>query len=289
MRKIALLFLLTTATTISFAQFRLGVFGGVANYAGDLVDQPYIGKLTKPAFGLTGSYELTERLAIRASFIHATVAGDDRYNKKDYLKLRNLNFASKIDEFSLLAEISTFSLYEKRWSPYVFVGLGVYHFNPYTNDSAGQRVYLRPLSTEGQGIQGYTTKPYALTQLAIPFGGGIKFAISDRVQLGLEVGIRKLFTDYLDDISTNYADPNDLLRERGQQAVDLAYRGDEIPGGDPNYPTKGAQRGSAKNLDWYYFSGLHLTFNLGSGNSRRYSTGDIYGNMRKYDCPKVGQ
>ncbi|MER3465203.1 MAG: hypothetical protein C4329_13120 [Chitinophagaceae bacterium] len=288
MRKTLLLLLLILASSFSFAQFRLGLFGGIANYAGDLVDQPYIGKLTKQAFGLTGTYEFTDRIAVRASFIHGQVAGDDRYNKKDYLKLRNLNFTSNIDEFSVLAEINTFSLYEKRWTPYVFVGLGLYHFNPYTTDSAGSRVYLKPLSTEGQGIQGYATKPYNLTQLALPFGGGVKFAINDRIQLGLEVGIRKLFTDYLDDVSNNYADPSDLLRERGQQAVDLSYRADEVPGGDPKYPSKGAQRGSAKNLDWYYFTGLHLTFALGGGRSRTYA-GEIYGNKKQYNCPKLKQ
>lgn len=288
MRRTLLLFLLTSATSISFAQFRLGMFGGIANYAGDLVDQPYIGKLTKPALGITGSYELTDRFSLRASFIHGTLEGDDRYNKKDYLKLRNLNFTSKINEFSLLAEVSTFSLYEKKWTPYVFLGLGVFHFNPYTHDSAGQKVYLKPLSTEGEGILGYSARPYNLTQLAIPFGGGVKFAISDGVQLGLEIGIRKLFTDYLDDVSTNYADPVDLLRERGQQSVDLSYRADELPGGDPNYPTKGAQRGSAKNLDWYYFTGLHLTFRLGGGSTRTYA-GNMYGNKKQYNCPKVRQ
>src|SRR6185295_9077554 len=99
---------------------------------------------------------------------------------------------------------------------------------------------------EGQGIAGYQRSPYALTQFAIPLGGGVKYALTSNIHTGLEIGIRKLFTDYLDDVSTTYADPNDLLAAKGQLAVDMSYRGDEIAGGDPNYPTKGAQRGGSK-------------------------------------------
>lgn len=284
MRKTLLSFFLLLSIS-SIAQFRIGVFGGIANYAGDLLDQPYVGKLTKAAFGLTGTYELNDRIEVRASFIHGKIAGDDQYNKKDYLKIRNLKFESNIDEFSVVGQLNLLSISEKRWTPYVFGGLGLFHFNPYTNDSSG-RVYLKPLSTEGQGIAGYSAKPYNLTQASIPLGAGIKFALNETIQIGLEAGVRKTFTDYLDDVSTNYADAADLLRERGQQAVNLAYRADEVPGGNPTYPTKGAQRGSDKNLDWYYFTGLHVTFALGNGRSRTYA-GDIYGNKKQYNCPKV--
>ncbi len=89
--------------------------------------------------------------------------------------------------------------------------------------------------------------------------------LSDKVQLGLEAGLRKLFTDYLDDVSGNYADQQDLLNARGQQTVDVAFRGDEIPGSTLNYPAKGEQRGSPKSKDYYYFTGLHLTFEIGDG------------------------
>jgi hypothetical protein len=163
----------------------------------------------------------------------------------------------------------------------VFAGISLYHFNPYTKDSSNQKVYLRPLSTEGQGLAQYG-KRYALTQLALPFGAGLKFRLTDRVFLGAEIGLRKLFTDYLDDVSTNYADAADLLEARGQQAVDLAYRSDELPEGNPNYPEKGAQRGGSQQKDWYYFSGLHLSFRLGQG-----GFGGGGGNRSKYGCPKI--
>ena len=266
---------------ILFAQsFHIGLFGGVSNYQGDLVQGAYNSRFTNPAIGLTGSYEVMDRLMIRGGFTFSKVEGDDKYNKKDYLKLRNLSFESKISEFSVLGEYSIFNIYNIRWTPYVFGGVAVYHFDPYAMDSTGNKVYLKPLSTEGQGLSGYPeSKPYSLTQVALPFGGGVKYAINDNFRIGLEVGVRKLFTDYLDDVSTNYADAADLLAERGQLAVDYAYRGDEIPGGDPAYPQKGAQRGGSNQMDWYYFTGLHLTYRIGGGFGGA--------NKKGYGCPKV--
>ena len=76
----------------------------------------------------------------------------------------------------------------------------------------------------------------------------------------MKSAIRKIFTDYLDDVSTSYPNFNDLLAARGQTAVDFSYRGDEVPGGDPNFPTKDTQRGGAAQKDIYYFTGLNISF-----------------------------
>ena len=87
----------------------------------------------------------------------------------------------------------------------------------------------------------------------------------------------------MDDVSTNYADPADLLRERGQLSLDLSYRGDEVPGGNPAYPDKGAQRGGSDYKDWYYLTGLNISFRLGGGGG---GYGGTYKNGRKgYGCP----
>src|SRR5690606_13448162 len=81
------------------------------------------------------------------------------------------------------------------------------------------KVFLKPLSTEGQGLPQYPDrKPYKLTQFAIPFGAGVKFRVSRNTVLAYEVGLRKIFTDYLDDVSTTYVDQATLLQERGRNA-----------------------------------------------------------------------
>jgi hypothetical protein len=286
MKKSALVIIgLFSIVTLS-AQLHVGLFGGVSAYNGDLVDKIFPKKVTNGAIGLTVNYEFQDQIMFRAGFIYSIVGGADRYNKDPELIKRNLSFETKILEFSLVGEYYLFNLYDRRYSPYIFAGVAGFHFNPYAYDQSNQKVYLKPLSTEGQGLTGYPDrKPYNLTQFAIPFGGGVKFAVNDNLRIGAELGIRKLFTDYLDDVSKNFVDLNDLLTAKGQLAVDMAYRGDEVPGGSPIYPQKGAQRGSPKNDDYYYFAGIHLTYRLGgNGGGLR-----LFQGRNKYGCPTVPQ
>lgn len=260
----------------------LGVFGGISNYQGDLVDKVYMSRFTKAAAGVMLSRSITDRISLRGGLTYTKVTGDDRYNTKTYLQARNLSFTTSITELSLVGEVHTFSMVQKRWSPYLFGGLALFHFNPYAFDEIGAKVYLRPLSTEGQGLAQYPDrKPYSKTQVAIPFGGGIKYYLTDNIRLGFEIGLRRLFTDYLDDLSTNYVDEADLLAERGPLAVAYAFRGDEV---DPSltYPAKGDQRGGATQKDYYYLTGLTVSFRLGSGSGYR-----GFANKSRLNCPKV--
>jgi opacity protein-like surface antigen len=285
MKRFFLLLSFSISVTAVFSQsFHLGVFGGLSNYQGDLTDGLYVKNSTKAVGGLTLQYELTERLSLRGGFMYGKITGNDDFNTKTYLQARNLDFTSSIAELSLVGEFTVFNLDNIRWSPYVFGGLAVFRFNPYTHDADHNKVFLKPLSTEGQGLEGYDNKPYSLTQVALPFGGGIKYALTDNIRIGAEVGIRKTFTDYLDDVSTNYADPGDLMEQRGQLAVDYSYRGDEVPGGSPAYPLKGAQRGGAEQKDLYYFSGLTLSFRLGGGYGSTFASKN---GRSRLDCPKV--
>ena len=153
-------------------------------------------------------------------------------------------------------------------------------------DSTGIKVFLKPLSTEGQGIYP-DKKSYQLLQPAIPFGGGVKFAITENLRIGIEFGFRKIFTDYLDDVSTSYPDHNDLLAARGQTAVDFSYRGDELPGGDPAFPTKETQRGGSTQKDVYYFTGLNISFRPSFGGGGGGGRNRGFGKKGKFGCPTV--
>lgn len=249
-------------------QIHFGLFGGAAAYSGDLTSKIFPKKVTNGAVGFTVNYEATDFLMIRGGITYSVVGGADRYSNKPDQVLRNLSFETSILELSAVGEYHLLSLYENFYSPYVFAGLAIFKFNPYAYDDGGQKQYLKPLSTEGQGINVYGDRnPYSLTQFAIPFGGGVKFSMSDDFRIGIEAGIRKLFTDYLDDVSTNYIDQADLLAAKGFKAVDLSYRGDEVSGGSLTYPAKGGQRGSPKAKDYYYFAGVHLTYRLGTENN----------------------
>jgi hypothetical protein len=264
-----------SAFTVEAQDLHITAFGGFSNYQGDLQDKRFTLDQSHPAFGVGFLYEITERIYARANVTFGKISGDDKNNSRN--ALRNLNFSSKLTDIHLGLEYSILDPYEHSLAPYIFAGISRYSFNPYTTDTFGRKVFLAPLSTEGQGFyQG--RKKYKLAQFSIPFGAGVKFSFSENVRLAFEVGLRKTNTDYLDDVSTTYIDQSILLANRGQQAVELAYRGDELKTG-LTYPADGSQRGSAKSKDWYYFSGVTLSIRIngdGSGGS---------GGRSKTGCP----
>lgn len=261
----------------------IGVFGGLAAYNGDVTDKLFPKKVTNGAIGLTVNYEVLDQIMVRAGLTYSIVGGADRFSNDANARLRNLSFETSIIEFSAVGEYYLLNLYDRRYSPYAFAGLAVFKYNPYAYNGNSQKIYLKPLSTEGQGLSGYPDrKQYSLTQFAIPFGGGIKFAVTENLRVGAEVGLRKLFTDYLDDVSTFYIDPADLLAAKGQLAVDMSYRGDEVPGGSLVYPPKTDQRGNPKSKDMYYFAGIHLTYKFGNGGG---GGGNRSGRKNQTGCP----
>jgi len=285
MRKLLLVVLLFPMISFGQKRLHLTAFGGFANYQGDLQSKPFTLEQSAGALGLGLQYNLTPHLSIRTGFNYGRIEGDDKKNKPT-LQLRNLSFHTKILEGNLLGEYSLFDLNDRTISPYVFAGVAMFHFNPYALDTSGNKIFLQPLGTEGQGLSPYNREPYKKIQFAIPFGGGIKFRVTENAVLGFEIGMRKLLTDYLDDVSTTYINPIALGLGRGQKAVEMAYRGGEIKNGDPLYPPEGTLRGSEKFKDWYYFSGLTLAVGIGDGNL---NFGGV-GNRKvksSVDCPKV--
>ena len=278
MRTLILLALLASGIA-GYTQFQAGIFGGVSNYTGDLLDKPF--GLANGAFGITAGYALSNRFAVRAGFTAGKIEGADSISGFQDNSKRNLSFQSSISEFSIVGEYHLFNLEKISWTPFAFTGLAVYHYDPYAFDQNGQKYFLQPLGTEGQGLPQYPErKPYALTKVALPIGGGLKFALNERVQVAGQIGLRITNNDYLDDVSTTYAGQEELLEGRGPKAVELAYRSDELPGGNAAYPRKGASRGRGGGLiytDFYYFSGLHVSFLLGGNGKSNSRTG--------YGCP----
>lgn len=254
--------------------FHLSLFGGTSNYQGDLQDKKFTFQQSHAAFGAGLLYEINDQLFARANFTIGTISADDKLATKN--TTRNLNFTSKLTDIHVGIEYLFVNLYDHKLAPYVFAGISGYHFNPYTTATGSStKVYLQPLGTEGQGFYQGKEK-YKLNQLAIPFGGGVKFAVNDNLRLGLEIGLRKLLTDYIDDVSTNYVPQALLLSNNGQQAVDFAFRGDEISPARP-YPTTSLTRGNPKSKDWYYFSGIILNYRIDpdqlKGKNRHVKTG----------------
>lgn len=283
-RIVIFLSLLFCAPAIYAQDVYLTLMGGFSNYQGDIQSKRFTMSQAGGAFGAQVIYELTSKVNIRGGLTYGKIRASDAKSENSVQAKRNLSFESNILEGHVGLEYQLMDIYTRRISPYLFGGVAVYKHNPYTFNASGRKVYLQPLSTEGQGLQAYPDrKPYKLTQLAIPFGAGFRLAVSDNLRLGFEVGLRKTFTDYLDDVSDHYADQVKLLDERGQESVDLAYRGDELPGGAP-YPTETDVRGNPKSKDWYYFAGVTIGIRLlGEGESYNPNAGS-----RKYrmGCPR---
>lgn len=259
--KNALFILLVSLSLVGSAQqTSVDFIGGISNYQGDLQPKRYTFKLAKPAVGVGLSHQLGARIFARVNLILAQVEGDDKFQQNDELKLRNLRFYSNISEFNLNFKYDLMDIYTKKYTPYVFAGIGVFKFDPYVYDKLDNKIYLRPLTTEGEGLIA-NKKIYKTTQLNIPFGVGFTYSVNENFDIGIELGARKLFTDYLDDVSTAYADYFTLKNARGQVATDYAFRSDELQ--PLPYPPGGTKRGSPRYKDWYYLTTIMVSYKFG--------------------------
>lgn len=231
---------------------------GGSYYSGDM-DAPEFStnlKNIRFALGLGGKYNFSSKFGIRANMTFGKLRGDDSMSSADWQIKRNLSFETNLFEFAALAEYKIFSFdLSNGWtiSPYAAAGVAVFRFNP-TTELEGLEYELQPLGTEGQGLD---NSHYSLTQLSIPFGGGIHFDFGSRFFLFGEILGRKTFTDYIDDLSTNYVAVEELNEAGFSLAAELAFRSDELAGFDPltDFPVTGDQRGMPDVKD-YYFSGM---------------------------------
>ncbi len=277
-----LLFALFCVPLASAAQnFHFSTRLGVANYQGDLKASSVSLSQAKFLFSLGVRYDLSEHVMARSYLTLTGLQADDKKGTAT-MQRRNLNFNSKIFEWEISGQYSLFSLNDKWWTPYLYAGVGLFHFNPSTKDLNGNKTYLKPLSTEGQGFMPGIAE-YGLWQLNIPFGIGAEYSLNEDMRVGLEMGYRKLFTDHLDDVSGNYVDQSRLLTARGQTAVDLAYRGDEVGAGP--YPSPDIMRGSPKHNDGYYYIAVTYTLRYFFDKYKQIAGLPGMGRKKKVGCP----
>ncbi|MBY0479387.1 MAG: hypothetical protein K2Q24_17200 [Chitinophagaceae bacterium] len=252
----------------SAQKYQIAIFTGISNYQGDLQPVVFTFAQSQPSLHITGKIALNKHFLIRAGYAYGSLYANDRFNR-DYLQPRNLNFRTNLHELHAGIELNMFDLETKKISPYVFAGIGVFRFNPYTIDN-NRKVFLQPLGTEGQGLKEYPDRKfYSLTQVCIPIGYGIKYKINCNLAMSVEFSQRKLFTDYLDDLSKSYADPSLIAAARGPEAARFSWRGGEVPGGNPNAPV-GSVRGNPREMDWYYFVGATVHINLVNCNTEEF-------------------
>ncbi len=261
----------------------IGIQVGVANYYGDLQDKVFPSDGYRPMAGIIYKYFVSPHVGIRFGVSHASITAADSLSTSQVKRERNLRFATGITEVhgGLELNLLPIAVDKMKVTPYIFGGIGLFYFNPYTDGPNNEKVYLRPLSTEGQGLAEYPDrKEYSRVNVAFPIGGGLKFFVGKTLMITTELGFRYTTTDYLDDVSKSYVDLNVLKQSKGQQSVDLSFRGDEVATWDGSYyPNYKYQRGDSKANDWYWYGGISVAIYF-----------DAFGNVGKWwmtRCPRI--
>ncbi len=184
----------------------LGAFGGFANYQGDLVEDPIDVSETKLSYGVFLRYNFSDKLKLRGNFMYGYISGSDN-NASEAFKERGWSFNSKILEATAVAEYHPFGksrtgetgLFARQVSPYVGLGLGMVTFNP--------NVVVTKTSDAGL----FPEQGEKTVSASIPTIVGVRADLFEFFSLGLEVGWRFTFNDYLDGVSQNgNPDRNDL-------------------------------------------------------------------------------
>lgn len=245
-----------------------GGWAGTSVYLGDL--NPTMSfKNARWATGAFYRYNLNDRMAFRAQMNYGFLdAADKRIKRFPYLQARNLDFKSQLVEVAATYEINFFkySLIRskgtkdtKTWTPYVFMGVSLFYYKPYTKVN-GDKYILESVGTEGQKSANNPTRNrgYDNYALAIPYGLGVKIGLTPNWALNVEASSRITFTDYIDDVSKNYAEIDDVNYivngiNMGPALADKSAQNIGIPG---------KQRGTSKDKDRFMFIGVGVTYTI---------------------------
>jgi len=266
-------------------QMEFGVAAGIMNSLTDLGGKKGIGKdfikdlnwkNANISYGVYAAATYKYKIAARLEASFGRVEGADSLLKNvaptTYGRYeRNLSFRSRIFELQLAIEVHPlfFKNYDDRepprMSPYAIAGIGYFSFEPEAklND---QWIPLQPLHTEGQGFAEYPNrKNYRLHQINIPAGLGLRYEINSMFNVRLELVHRILFTDYLDDVSTDYIDPalfaNYLSPGQAALARQLHDRQGELNSSHDTTP--GGQRGDPTDNDAFFTIQLKIGVIIG--------------------------
>jgi len=248
-------------------EFGFGI--GAAHYFGDLNTRAHLNR-PKPAASIFFRKNFGNYIALRIAGSFAQLGYSDIYNThNEYMHRRNLSFNSKVWELGLQGDFNFYHFMpgdpEFRFTPYITLGVSVFNYDPYAYLN-GQKYFLRPLGTEGQGLDtaNLGNKPYGSMALAIPAGVGFKYSINEKINIGFEIVHRFTTTDYLDDVSKTYADPTLFpANPDGSPSVSYLLADRSYETGD-RIGIKGRQRGNSRNKDQFVTALFYISFNIQS-------------------------
>jgi len=249
-----LIFIFSVAFSSIHAQkgWEVGGWLGASTYYGDLNNKINF-KSPGLAGGILGKYNFNSRVSLRGSFNYGSISADDANSSNNFNRNRNLNFKSNIFDFTTGIEFNFLTHVRgskfETYTPYVFLGLSAFTFNPKT-ELNGVTYNLQEWGTEGQDVG----DEYFLMSGGITLGGGYKYDIRSDVTLAFEFTTRRVFTDFIDDVSTTFPDKARLSVIRGETAVALSDRSIVDGIGE-----EGRQRGNSADNDHYSFFSITIT------------------------------
>ena len=205
-RFLAYILLFLSLSTSAQKSFEIGLFGGFANYQGDLAASEIEISETRVSYGAFLRYHVSKKIKVKASGYLGFISGTDE-NSDGSLRTRGWSFESNLLEVSAVAEFhplgnaryGTTGIFRKHISPYVFLGAGMVNTDPKIKVSIPEDEALFP------------EQDFSPTFLSVPFGAGVQFDLLENMSIGFEVGWRLTLNDYLDGVSKNgNSDKNDL-------------------------------------------------------------------------------
>lgn len=259
----------TQAQSSSFYKLDVGFNLGLSNYLGEIggkekTERPFVLDMklsqTRWAVGGFARYKMNNYYSLRADLMYGRIQGADSLSTNRGRVGRNLSFRNDMLELSARAEVYLYNTtdvggkgwYRVDFKSYVFAGIGGLYHGPRALYN-GKWEKLRPLQTEGI--------KYSPVTVTMPVGVGLFFTYKRKHRFGWEAGWRLTFTDYLDDISTVYADPSTF--NGNATAIALSNRYTETNNPDrpdiANY-TPGSKRGDSNDNDTYFYTTFSYSY-----------------------------
>ena len=282
MRKLLLTLVFALIVTLSgYSQYYVdyGFSVGATNYLGDIgggdgTRRGFVSdmKLNATRWTLGGfyRYRISPKIGVKASLNYIRIGGDDAKTTNPGRKGRNLNFKNDMFELLVNGEFYVYKVndvgktgrYRTDFNLYVFGGVGLFYSNPRGQTDGGDWVSLKPLQTEGAS--------YSSFNLALPLGLGFYYTLNRKYRLGMEIGWRTTFTDYIDDVSTVYVNNYDGISNKSNQAV---IDGIEPVDGQPmpsvTTYAPGKKRGDPEHNDSYMTATINFSWAI-RGRSKFY-------------------
>jgi len=284
-KKILLASFLISGISVGYSQYKFDFGGrlGASNYLGDIggkeqTRRDFIWDMkmrqTRWAGGGFARYRFNQYFGVNAGLTYIRIQGDDRFTTNPARRGRNLNFKNDMLELYARGEFYFYSnddlgnrgRYYLGVKTYAFAGVGGLLHGPKTKYD-GDKYRLRKMQTEGV--------KYSPVTAVIPMGFGVYFTHKREHRYGFEMVWNKTFTDYLDDISSVYADPATLpdpmsgvLADRHHELSDEVKQ--EVPSsiyygykeaGDLD-PVKTNKRGDDTNKDNYLLATFTYSYVL---------------------------